>query len=658
MTRHHGRPESVLQHIVHQSLRRPGAIAAQDPAPLTYRQLAVGSDRLAASIRAASGARPPVVGVLLPRGNRLLVALLAVLRLGGTYLPLNPDLPPRRLAAVVDDARPDVVLAEGGQRFGDLPVVRVDFPGADRADGPGGAAPAGPGETGGAAGLSRPGAADGVSADTFAYLLFTSGSTGRPKGVVSGHPGLYNRLSWMQDAFGLSAGDRVLQKTPVSFDVSVWELLWPLMYGGTVVFAKPGGHVDGRYLHDLIQEQRITIVHFVPSMLGAFLRANPGRGDGPGLDSVRLVVTSGEALTAGLAAEALKHFPSAELYNLYGPTEASIDATFHRVVPADLGGGPVPIGRPITGMAAHVVGPDGRPVPPGETGELWLSGVGLARGYLNRPEATAAAFVTDPPYVPADRVYRTGDLVRDRGDGVLEYLGRDDRQVKFRGVRIELSELDGALAAYPGVARAHTALRRGADADQLIAFVEAGAEIEIETEAEAGAETEIETEAEAEDAPGATGPLLRRPDFAAELREHLACLVPASMVPTHFAFVRDWPVTVHGKLDTGLLLTWFARHTAAGRTPEPAVATREIVDRVLAIFREVLGTEDIDDTDSFFEVGGGGSLAAVRAANAVEEYVLRDFGLDVSADASVFIHPTARELADEIERGVAARTGA
>ncbi|MFF5669344.1 amino acid adenylation domain-containing protein [Streptomyces hygroscopicus] len=612
-----GRPKNILEHIVGRVALAPQAVAACDPAPITYRELARESDRLAAVLAERAGRPSPVVGVHADRGNRLLIALVAILKAGGTYLPLNPDLPAPRLSAMVEDAAPDLVLTDRAHRFADLTTLPLDTAPAQR-------------DTAGA--QRTPGTR---AADAFRSLLYTSGSTGRAKGVLSGQEGLRNRLVWMGDALGIGPEDRILQKTPISFDVSLWELLWPLMNGASVVFARPGGHLDGRYLHGLIRDRRITVLHFVPAMLGAFLQANPGHGADPALDSVRLLVTSGEALTGELAAEALDRFGAARLANLYGPTEASIDATWHLVGPRDLRG-PVPIGRPIAGMAAHVVDADGRPVGPGRAGELWLSGAGLAEGYVNLPEATAAAFLEHPPLIPADRVYRTGDLVRQREDGVLEFLGRRDRQVKFRGVRVELSEIDSHLSRYPGVNSAHTLVRRFDGGSRLVAFVEPAPVV-------LAAAGDPDT------------PFFRLPAFAAELRGHLAQLLPASVVPGHFVFVRAWPTGTHGKLDESRLHAHLDDRAGAARPAPDGTGREAIAGQVLGIFRKVLKTEDIEAGDNFFEAGGGGSLQAVRVAQDIEEYVQRIFGLDISADASIFIHPTALELADEIERGIAAR---
>ncbi|MES1210782.1 MAG: amino acid adenylation domain-containing protein, partial [Acidobacteriota bacterium] len=304
----------------------------------------------------------------------------------------------------------------------------------------------------GSARSGRPGQAMG---EGLAYVLYTSGSTGTPKGVMIPHRGIVNRLQWMQEAYGLTAEDRVLQKTPFGFDVSVWEFFWPLLTGARLVFAQPEGHKDPRYLADLIAREKITTVHFVPSMLEVFLET-------PGLEalaSLRRVVASGEALPPQLVRRFFSRLPQAELHNLYGPTEASVDVSFWPCVP-EPPGDVVPIGRPIANHQLHVVDRFLAPQPVGAPGELLLGGPGLARGYLGRPDLTAEAFIPDPfGEGPGGRLYRTGDLVRRLADGTVHYLGRIDHQVKIRGFRIELGEIEAALTRLPGVREAVVLVR-------------------------------------------------------------------------------------------------------------------------------------------------------------------------------------------------------
>lgn len=626
-----GSHDSVVGRILRQCAAAPSSVAGRDAAQvLTYGDLGDRSARLASTVEAALREQEAsgvlAVGVSVPRSVHLLTSLVAILRVGATYLPINADLPDARLTWIHQDASPRVLLtteSESGRWRGgiwDGALIAVDAASAVSGPSP----------------RRRPPDSPSVSTpEAFRYLLYTSGSTGRPKGVIGAHPGLHNRLTWMQKQFALTPEDRILHKTPVSFDVSLWELLWPLMYGASVVLAQPGGHLDRSYLRQVIQERAVTVTHFVPSMLASFLEATDSVPD-PCLESVRLVFTSGEALLAPVARRALESFGSARLYNLYGPTEASIDVTCHQARAADLSG-PVPIGRAIDNMRTYVVGEDGRPVPPGTSGELWLAGVGLAEGYLNLPDRTARAFPVDPPHLPERRVYRTGDLVFENDQRELVYIGRKDRQVKFRGVRIELAEIEESLSRCPGVVTAYAALHQslpGKGGDRLVAVVEPSYGLSAQT-----------------------ADLYRWPRFAAETRQHLAYLLPAGMLPTHFLFARHWPVTEHGKLDHLALDAALA--DALARSVGPAakpVAETDVLTQVLGVFRVVLDLEDVAADDNFFEIGGGDSLSAVEATVQVEEYVLAAFGCDIASDAMVFIHPTAKGLSREIERIVHGRS--
>ncbi|WP_426510193.1 amino acid adenylation domain-containing protein [Dactylosporangium sp. McL0621] len=398
---------------------RPDAVALTFAGRhLTYGELDERSARLAARIPRGS-----LVAVSTDRSFELVIALLAVLRAGAAYVPLDPEYPADRLA---------FMRADSGARPLDDALADPD-------------------------GFAGPGL------DDIAYVIYTSGSTGRPKGVPNTHRGLLNRLDWMQRRFRIGPGDAVLQKTPAGFDVSVWEFFWPLMTGARLVLAQPGGHRDAEYLRDLIRAEQITTVHFVPSMLAVFLATE----DVAACTSLRTIVCSGEALPADLARRCVATLP-AGLHNLYGPTEAAIDVSaWHCDGDALAGLARVPIGAPIQNVALYVLDARLRPAPVGVPGQLFIAGIALATGYLDRPALTAEKFLPDPYGPPGRRMYATGDRARMRPDGTVDFLGRLDTQVKLRGLRIELGEIETAIRAQPGVDDAAVVVRE----DRLVAYV-------------------------------------------------------------------------------------------------------------------------------------------------------------------------------------------
>ncbi|MFE7932588.1 non-ribosomal peptide synthase/polyketide synthase [Streptomyces sp. NPDC057456] len=565
-----------------QAARTPEATAVvfEDTA-LTYAELDLRVERLAHTLAAHGARAEATVAVALPRSLALVTALLAVHRAGAAYLPLDTGYPAERLAYTLTDARPVCLVTADGVALPDtgVPTLTVDADGAP----------------------DRPAHAPLPTAHDPrhpAYVIYTSGSTGRPKGVTVPHEGIANRLLWMQDAYRLGSGDRVLQKTPAGFDVSVWEFFWPLVAGAALVVARPEGHQDPAYLADLIRRQHITTAHFVPSMLRAFLDEPAAAG----CTGLRQVMCSGEALPAPLAARFHRILPGSRLHNLYGPTEASVDVTAHEV-PADPAA--VPIGRPVWNTRTYVLDAALRPVPPGVAGELYLAGVQLARGYLGRPGLTAERFVADP-YAdrPGARMYRTGDLARWTRDGALEYLGRADDQVKLRGFRIEPGEIETVLAAHPSVGHATVVLR---DA-HLIAYV----------------------------VPARDG----APVNATALRAHAAEVLPAPMVPAAVVTLDALPLTPNGKLDRRALpAPDFAAEVTETR---PRTALEETLGALVA---DVLGLERVGVEDDFFSLGGDSIVAMRLVARA------RAAGLAFSP-RDVFRHKSVAGLA-----GVAATTG-
>ncbi|MFE6919900.1 non-ribosomal peptide synthase/polyketide synthase [Nocardia sp. NPDC057663] len=542
-----------------QVARTPGAVAVRmagdDQATLTYRELAQRVNRLARRLRADGIGPESLVALSIRRSTDLVVAMYAVLAAGAAYVPIDPDHPAERIAHILGTAAPAAVLTttrDGAPGAGALPVLVVDA-------------------------LDLTGYADAPLTDAErtaplrpghpAYVIFTSGSTGLPKGVAVEHAAIVNRLVWMQHSYRLHGIDVVLQKTPMAFDVSVWEFFWPLQIGATLLLAEPDGHRDPGYLRRVIAEDGVTVAHFVPSMLEAFL----AQQEIAERTSLRLVFASGEALPAALA-QRLRLLTGARLHNLYGPTETAVDVTFHEVNDADRV--TVPIGAPVFNTRLHVLDSRLRPVPVGAPGELYLSGVQLARGYVGRPELTSGRFVADRT-APGARMYRTGDLVRWTTNGELEYLGRTDFQVKLRGLRIELGEIEAVLEGVEGAVRAVVVVRSDSGVgEQLVAYV-------------------VEAE------PGTVA--------MEQLREAALRALPGYMVPAAFVLLDALPVNASGKLDRRAL-------PAPARTVVAYAAPVGPVEQTVAgVFGEVLGLDRVGRDDDFFALGGN-SLVATQVA--------------------------------------------
>ncbi len=604
----HDVPRTTLSALIAASIARtPDAPALDDGRDcLTYAELDRRTTALAARLQADGVRRGDIVAVALPRSIDLVLALLAIQRAGAAYLPLDIQHPRERLAGILASATPRAVVATQATRER-LPaqarvvLLAADHPGAPAAAGRTTTPDTVPNTASGRVGLPAdaqvPAVFDPSQAPApgdAAYVLFTSGSTGAPKGVVIEHDAIVNRLLWMQAHYGVAPTARILQKTPVTFDVSVWEFFLPFIAGATLVVAPPEAHRDPAWLARLIREQRIDILHFVPSMLAAFL-AEPAARD----LTLHQVFCSGEELPAALR-ERFHATVHSELHNLYGPTEAAVDVTWWPAS-ADDDSQPVPIGFPVWNTAMYVLDDRGRPLPAGVNGHLYIAGRQLARGYLGRPDLTAERFIPDPFGAPGARMYATGDLARWREDGALIFLGRSDHQVKIRGQRIELGEIESVLAHAPGVASVAVIVRTDAPADpRIVAYLVAQAD-----------DPQVEL-----------------------VREHAAARLPAVMLPSAYVWLDALPVTANGKLDRQALPVPDLNRSA-GR--EPATATERQIAEAFATVLERSGPVFADD--DFFALGGH-SLLAARLALMLREARGADIGL-----GAIFEHPTVARLA-------------
>ncbi|WP_322016202.1 non-ribosomal peptide synthetase, partial [Paraburkholderia sp. J12] len=575
----------VHERIAREAQAHPERVAVvYGETQLSYGELDAQANRLAQRL-AKLGVGPEVrVGIAVERSVEMVIGLLAILKAGGAYVPLDPEYPRDRLAYMLEDSGVALLLTQSWVRER-LPVAKgVTVLELDTLDV-----------------STEPAVAPQVSVhgENLAYVIYTSGSTGRPKGAANRHSALSNRLAWMQSAYALEETDVVLQKTPFSFDVSVWEFFWPLMTGARLAVAEPGAHRDPQRLVELIRDHGVTTLHFVPSMLQAFV-AHEGVNT---CTQLKRIICSGEALPADLANRTLEQLPGVGLYNLYGPTEAAIDVTHWTCRPADE---VVPIGRPIGNVSTHVLDAQMTLVPQGVAGELYLGGVGLARGYLNRAALTAERFVPDPFDANGGRLYRTGDLARWTTEGALEYLGRIDHQVKVRGLRIELGEIEAQLVAQAEVREAVVTAQEGPGGTRLIAYVTAHADHTVEQQA---------------------------------LREALLKQLPDYMVPSAIMVLEALPLNPNGKVDRKALPTP-EYQTRGYESPQGETETA-----LAQIWSEVLGIdiEQVSRTDNFFELGGDSILSLQIVARA------RQTGWQVSA-RQLFERQTVALLAAVAQR--------
>lgn len=584
------RPPSATAHLVAETtlgcLLAETAAAHADSVALeftggsvTYRELSSTVGHLAAHLSDLGAGPETVVALQLPRGPEMVIAILAAIECGAAYLPIDPELPPARIDTILDTARPVAIARpfsdDTGSRTWEFGSFRLAVTASN----------------------GSPAPARAVHPRDVAYVIFTSGSTGVPKGVMVEHRSIVNRLLWMRHAIAFTANDRVLQKTPYSFDVSVWEFFLPLISGATLVVAAPGAHRDSEAIAKELSTGAITVCHFVPTAFDAFLTGVGSRADGSSLNSLRTVVCSGEALEP----DTLKRsgdLLAARVVNLYGPTEAAVDITeWH--APEHFRGDVVPIGTPVWNSGTYILDDSLNPRPIGVVGELYLAGIQLARGYLGRAALTSTRFVASP-FVAGERIYATGDLVRRAADGTIEYIGRVDDQVKIRGRRIELGEITAALLTVPGVSRAVATTHGRPPSTMLVGYL-------------------VPDDSD------------RLSDYQA--RQHLSRVLPGYLVPDALVVVDDIPTTANGKLDRRQL----PAPTLGGDVLTEPTSPLEMT--LAAAFATAVGVDAVSTSDSFFELGGN-SLSATALVVNIGELLNRDVSV-----ADLFAAPTVIGLA-------------
>ena len=611
---------------------------------LTYRELNTKANQLAHYLRSI-GVKPEVlVGLCLERSLEMVIGILAILKAGGVYLPLDPDYPQERLDFIKEETQVKTVLTQRNIKEILSEISNTQYLESNPEFNP------------------ELNPVNTTYPENSIYIIYTSGSTGKPKGVINTHRGLVNRLCWMQQTYQLNSNDKVLQKTPFSFDVSVWEFFWTLLFGATLVIAKPGGHKDSGYLVDLIRKQKITTLHFVPSMLEAFLE----EVELESCTSIKRVICSGEVLTSELQKRFFTRLDT-QLHNLYGPTEAAIDVTYYEVIsleglsqtknnisphsptpslfPCFPHSPNVPIGRPIDNTQIYILDSYLRQVPIGVAGELYIGGDCLARGYLKRPDLTAERFIPNPfnklkvksqklkeeeefispsasSTPPASSaLYKTGDLARYLPSGDIEFLGRIDYQVKIRGFRIELGEIEAVLMQHPQVKTAVVVFKNHQNNNsRLIAYI-------VSTQEEIEKSKLQKTE-------------LQNNQLQKSLRSFLEEKLPEYMIPSAFIVLESLPLTPNGKIDRRSLLGLNEISINSDNYVQP---DNDIQKAIAQVWQEVLKLERVGIYDNFFELGGN-SLIATR----INSRLRKTFDLDLPLQ-SVFEKPTIHAIAEHIQ---------
>jgi amino acid adenylation domain-containing protein len=575
---------TIIDLLEQQVQRTPDAVAVTfETQQLTYKELDAQTNKLAHYLIDRGVETETLVPICLERSIDMIIAIIGIMKAGGAYVPIDPEYPAERIDYMLSDTGASFAISNPSYA-GKLNVSIIDIKDAKE----------------------QPDAKPQVviAPGNLAYVIYTSGSTGKPKGAMNEHSGLVNRLWWAQHYFKLTAADAVLQKTTYCFDVSVWELLWPLIAGAKLVFAKPGGHKDSEYLRRTIEHEQITMLHFVPSMLSVFL--NELEPDA--CATLKKVLCSGEALTASQVELFKQKLPAAELHNLYGPTEAAIDVTYYSIVAGAQNIKTVPIGKPVANTSIYILDASCNLVPVGIAGELYIGGVQVARGYLNRPDMTNERFISDP-FVKGARMYRTGDRARWLADGNIEYLGRIDFQVKVRGYRIEPGEIETALERHDKVSNAVVLAKEAQTGKELTAYVVCDESVKL-----------------------------------ADLRLWLSELLPDYMIPAYFVRLHELPLTDNGKIDRKKLLAHKGGEMSGGQTYVAPV--NEYEEKLVALFATELNLspDKVGTHDNFFALGGD-SMKGMRVIVKIKQVFIT--GITIS---DLYRHQTIAALAEWLQQ--------
>ncbi len=602
--------KTITQLFEEQVSRTPNHIAVTyENQKITYQQLNHRANQLAHYLVRKNKTKPDdLIPILMERSEYLLSTILGVLKAGAAYVPVDPNFPDERIQYILEDTKNTVILTDATHlnKLSNLAKKEVEIIAIND-----GAFQQHLTEE------KTENFSNAATSNNLAYVIYTSGTTGKPKGAMLEHKGIVNRIQWMNEKYPINDKDKILQKTPYVFDVSVWELFWAIWYGSSIVFAKPDGHKDINYLIDLINKESISVVHFVPSMLNVFENALEETNSNTTLfSSLRYIFCSGEALSLTQVKKAHQLLPHVELHNLYGPTEASVDVLYYPCVDRSIN--TVLIGKPIDNTQAYILDKNLIPLPIGGIGELYLGGIGLARGYLNRPDLTMERFIENPLQTSSKKLYKTGDLARWLENGNIEYLGRNDFQVKIRGFRVELGEIESALLGYPGIkqsvviAKTREKFNSPNDGKYLCAYY-----------------------------------LADNPINEKEILQDLAKKLPDYMMPSTLIHLEKLPLTTNGKLDNHAL-------------PEPIFASEinhipprnKLEERVHAIWAESLNLplKSLSIHDDFFRIGGD-SISAIQLVSQLR----RQLNLTVSIQ-DIFTYKNIESLYDQVIQKQASTT--